>query len=74
MTEQIITLTKEINKVGEKTYTNYVLNILINSKTYKIAIMPKTFGKDWTHPQVRQSFTVLDLVSTLIVKDDKDVK
>lgn len=68
-------LIKEINVVkikGEqKRYTNYKLLLDINGKTYSVAIEPKTFGKEWTHPQVRQSFTLLDLVSELVVKDEK---
>jgi len=69
-------LIKEINikevKGGEKKrYTNYMLLFDINGKKYKVAIQPKTFGKEWTHPQVRQSFTLLDLVSELVVNDTK---
>lgn len=72
MQDKGIKLIKEINKVGEKTYTNYMLEIPVNDKTYKVAIAPKTFGRDWTHPQVRQSFTILDLASTLSIKDNNN--
>jgi len=61
---------KEINGI-EKRYTNYKLLLDINGKNYSVAIEPKTFGKEWSHPQVRQSFTLLDLVSELVVKDEK---
>lgn len=64
-------LIKEIVVKGEKRYTNYKLLLDINGKKYQVAIEPKTFGKEWTHPQVRQSFTLLDLVSELVVKDAK---
>ena len=65
-------LLKEINKVGEKTYTNYILEIPVGDKTYKVGIQPKTFGRDWTHPMVRQSFTILDIASQLVVKENKE--
>lgn len=65
-------LLKEVVKKDDKTYTNYYLVVIINDKNYKVAIIPKTFGRDWTHPAVRQSFTILDLVSELIVKDDSN--
>lgn len=53
----------------EKRYTNYILQVNINNQVHNVAIMPKTFGRDWTHPAVRQSFTILDLVSELKIKD-----
>lgn len=65
-------LLKEVVKKDGKTYTNYYLVPKINDKNYKVPIIPKTFGRDWTHPAVRQSFTILDLVSELIVKDDSN--
>lgn len=63
-------LIKEIKKVGDKRYTNYKLCIDVNGKNYQIAIEPKTFGKEWNHPQVRQSFTMLDLVAEVVIKNE----
>lgn len=67
-------LLKEIVVKGDKRYTNYVLQVRINNKNYKVPIMPKTFGRDWTHPSVRQNFTLLDLMSELVVKDNNESK
>ena len=65
----MIKLIKEIVykkvKNEDKRYTNYILEIKINDKIHNVPIMPKTFGKEWTHPAVRHSFTILDLVSEL---------
>lgn len=61
---------KEIEGV-EKRYTNYILQVNINDQVHNVAIMPKTFGRVWTHPAVRQSFTILDLVSELKIQDKK---
>ncbi|MEM0173886.1 MAG: hypothetical protein QXI16_05205, partial [Sulfolobaceae archaeon] len=59
---------KDVN--GEKKrYTNYILELLINDKTYRVPVQPSTFGKPWTDPQVRAYFTLLDLVAD--VKIDK---
>lgn len=63
-------LLKEIVKKEGKTYTNYILVIPVNEKTYRIAIQPKTFGKEWTHPMVRQAFTLLDLGAEIVIKDN----
>ena len=52
-----------------KRYTNYMVETEINDKVYRVAIEPKTFGRDWTHPATRQSFTILDLIATLEVVD-----
>ena len=66
-------LIKEIVRKEGKTYSNYILVIPVNDKSYRVAINPKTFGKDWTHPMVRQAFTLLDLGAELVVKDyDKE--
>jgi len=65
-------LLKEVVKKGERTYTNYILVIPVNEKTYRVAVQPKTFGKEWSHPMVRQSFTLLDLVSEVIIKDNNE--
>ena len=67
-------LLKEVIKKGDKTYTNYILVIPVNEKTYRVAIQPKTFGKEWSHPMVRQSFTLLDLVAEVIIKDNDNKK
>lgn len=61
----MIKLIKEVVYKEKKRYTNYILEISINNKTHNVAIMPKTFGREWTHPAVRHSFTILDLVSEL---------
>lgn len=53
-----------------KSYTNYYLEIIVAEKTYRVAIQPKTFGRDWTHPAVRQSFTLLDIMAELELKGD----
>lgn len=71
--ERGLRLIKEIVRKGGKTYSNYILVIPVNDKSYRVAINPKTFGKDWTHPMVRQAFTLLDLGAELIMKDyDKE--
>lgn len=62
-------LIKEIVKKEGKTYSNYVLVIPVNEKSYRVAINPKTFGKEWTHPMVRQAFTLLDLGAEIVYKD-----
>lgn len=62
-------LLKEIVKKEDKTYTNYILVIPVNEKSYRVAIQPKTFGKEWTHPMVRQAFTLLDLGAEIVIKD-----
>ena len=57
----------------QKRYTNYILELEINEKNYKVPIQPSTFGKAWTDPQVRAYFTLLDLVAELnIDKKDKE--
>ena len=66
--EKSLRLIKEIVKKEDKTYTNYILVIPVNNKSYRVAINPKTFGKEWTHPMVRQAFTLLDLVAKLFIK------
>ena len=66
-------LIKEIVRKDGKTYSNYILVIPVNDKSYRVAINPKTFGKAWTHPMVRQAFTLLDLGAEVIHKNyDKD--
>ena len=72
--EKGLRLIKEIVKKEDKTYTNYILVIPVNNKSYRVAINPKTFGKEWTHPMVRQAFTLLDLVAEIVHKnyDNKD--
>lgn len=64
-------LVKEIVHKGDKRYTNFLLKIRINEKNYTVPIMPKTFGKDYTHPQVRQAFTLLDLASSEIIEKER---
>lgn len=66
----MIKLVKQIVKKGEKRYTNYIIKVAVGEKNYSVAIEPKTFGKDWKHPSVRQAFTLLDIISILEVKDD----
>lgn len=57
----------------QKRYTNYILHLEINGKTYKVPFHPSTFGKAWTDPQVRAYFTLLDLVSELDIQNkDKE--
>lgn len=57
----------------QKRYTNYILELEINGKNYKVPFQPSTFGKSWTDPQVRAYFTLLDLVAELdINKKDKE--
>lgn len=66
----MIRLEKEIVIKDDKRYTNYILIGKVNNKEYRIGIMPKTYGREWTHPQVRQSFTILDILSgEAVVKD-----
>lgn len=65
----MIELIKEVVKKDGKNYTNYLLKVKVNDKSYTVAIQPKTFGRDWKHPAVRQSFTLLDLVSTVVIRD-----
>lgn len=65
-------LIKEIVRKDGKTYSNYILVIPVNEKSYRVAINPKTFGKDWVHPMVRQAFTLLDLGAEIIIKDYDD--
>lgn len=65
-------LLKEVVKKDERTYTNYILVIPVNEKTYRVAVQPKTFGKEWSHPMVRQSFILFDLVSEVIIKDNNE--
>ncbi len=55
---------KEVNGVNKR-YTNYILELKINNKVYRVPIQPSTFGKPWTDPQVRAQFTLLDLVAEL---------
>lgn len=62
----MITIEKEIKQVNEKRYTNYFICTIINDKKYRVPIQIKTFGKEWTNPQVRQNFTILDMLSTTI--------
>lgn len=74
MKEKGLRLIKEIVKKEGKTYSNYVLVIPVNEKSYRVAINPKTFGKGWTHPMVRQAFTLLDLGAEIVHKDyDKNI-
>lgn len=62
---------KEVDGV-KKRYTNYILELEINNKTYRVPIQVSTFGKSWNDPQVRAQFTILDLVAELkIDKGDK---
>jgi len=63
-------IVKKQIKNENKSYTNYYLEISIAGKTYRVAIQPKTFGRAWTHPAVRQSFTLLDIMAELEVKGD----
>lgn len=63
-------IVKKVVQGDNKTYTNYYLEIMVAGKTYRVAIAPKTFGRDWTHPSVRQSFTLLDIMAELEIKDD----
>jgi len=73
MKERHLRLIKEIVRKDGKTYSNYILVIPVNDKSYRVAINPKTFGKAWTHPIVRQAFTLLDLGAEIIHKNyDKD--
>lgn len=66
-------LVKEIVRKDGKTYSNYLLVIPVNDKSYRVAINPKTFGKDWSHPIVRQALMLLDLGAEKIYKDyDKE--
>lgn len=65
-------IVKKKVKGETKTYTNYYLEITVAEKTYRVAIAPKTFGRDWTHPAVRQSFTLLDIMAEMEVKDDTE--
>ena len=58
-------IVKKKVKNETKNYTNYYLGITVADKTYRVAIQPKTFGRDWTHPSVRQSFTLLDIMAEL---------
>lgn len=62
-------LIKEVvyKEVGDtkKRYTNYILELQINDKTYRVPIQISTFGKSWNDPQVRAQFTILDLVAEL---------
>lgn len=63
-------IVKKQIKGENKSYTNYYLEITVAGKTYRVAIQPKTFGRNWTHPAVRQSFTLLDIMAELEVKGD----
>ncbi len=63
-------IVKKQVKNENKSYTNYYLEITVAEKTYRVAIQPKTFGRDWTHPSVRQSFTLLDIIAELEIKGD----
>lgn len=62
-------LIKEIVRKEGKTYSNYILVIPVNDKSYRVAINPKTFGKAWNHPMVRQAFTLLDLGAEIVHKN-----
>ena len=59
----MIKLTKSIKEKEGKRYTNYMINLVINGLTYKVAIEPKTFGRDYKHPSVRQAYTLLDIIA-----------
>ena len=72
--EKGLKLIKEIVRKEEKTYTNYILVIPVNEKSYRVAINPKTFGKEWTHPMVRQAFTLLDLGAEIVYKNYNENK
>lgn len=63
---------KEVNGQNKR-YSNYILELTINDKNYRVPIQPSTFGKPWTDPQVRAYFTLLDLVADIKVDkpDDK---
>jgi hypothetical protein len=62
-------IVKKSVKGDNKSYTNYYLEITVVGKTYRVAIQPKTFGRDWKHPSVRQSFALLDIMAELEVKE-----
>lgn len=63
---------KEVNG-DKKRYSNYILELTINDKSYKVPVQPSTFGKAWTDPQVRAYFTLLDLVAEIKVnKPDEE--
>lgn len=73
MEKKGLRLIKEIVRKEGKTYSNYILVIPVNDKSYRVAINPKTFGKAWTHPMVRQAFTLLDLGAEIVHKNyDKE--
>lgn len=60
---------KQVN--GEtKNYTNFILKVEVNGKHLQVAIEPKTFGRAWNHPQVREAFTILTLISELEIVDE----
>lgn len=56
-------LIKTIKMKDGKRYTNYLLSLEINGMEYKVAIEPKTFGRDFKHPSVRQAYTLLDIIA-----------
>lgn len=64
---------KEV-KGEKKRYSNYILELKINDKSYRVPIQPSTFGKPWTDPQVRAYFTLLDLVAEIKVDKPVDEK
>lgn len=53
---------KEVN--GEvKHYTNYYIELELNNRVLSVAVEPKHFGQPWDSPQVRKSYTILDVIS-----------
>lgn len=62
-------LIKQIVKKNDKKYINYILVFEVNGKSHKVPIEPKTFGKSWNESSIRKAYTLLSLVSELVVKD-----
>lgn len=62
---------KEV-KGENKRYSNYILELTINDKKYRVPVQPSTFGKPWTDPQVRAYFTLLDLVADVKVNKQEE--
>lgn len=56
-------LIKKVVKKDGKRYTNYYVEFILNDKVLRVGIEPKRYGKDWSDPQVRSSFTILDLLA-----------
>lgn len=64
-------LLKEVVRKGDKKYINYVLVVpLNNDKSARIPIEVKTFGKSWDSPSIRRAYSILSLVSELVVVKD----